>query len=126
MASLPAHGGNIRSMATVLGCAPEEILDFSANINPLGPPAWLRPVVARALAGTAHYPEPRADGLRRIAATRMGVEPLNVVAGNGSSELLYALPRVCAARGLGRAVLPVPCYGDYERACNAAGLSCEI
>jgi cobyric acid synthase CobQ/L-threonine-O-3-phosphate decarboxylase len=125
MASLPAHGGNIRSMATALGCAPEEILDFSANINPLGPPAWLRPVVARALAGTAHYPEPRVEGLRRIAATRMGVEPENVVAGNGSSELLYALPRVCVARGLGRAVLPVPCYGDYERACEAAGLSCE-
>ncbi|MGE4443298.1 MAG: cobyric acid synthase [Desulfomicrobium sp.] len=126
MASLPAHGGNIRSMATALGCAPEEILDFSANINPLGPPAWLRPVVARALSGTAHYPEPRAEALRRIAATRMGVEPGNVVAGNGSSELLYALPRVCASGGLGRAVLPVPCYGDYARACEAAGLSCEI
>jgi cobyric acid synthase CobQ/L-threonine-O-3-phosphate decarboxylase len=126
MAILPAHGGNIRSMATALGCAPEEILDFSANINPLGPPAWLRPVVARALAGTAHYPEPRAEGLCRIAATRMGVAPENVVAGNGSSELLYALPRVCAARGLGRAVLPVPCYGDYARACEAAGLFCEM
>ncbi len=125
MANLPAHGGNIRSMAAALGCAPEQILDFSANINPLGPPAWLRPVVARALAGTAHYPEPRAETLRRIAATRMGVAPLNVVAGNGSSELLYALPRVCTARGLGRAVLPVPCYGDYERACKAADLSCE-
>jgi cobyric acid synthase CobQ/L-threonine-O-3-phosphate decarboxylase len=125
MASLPAHGGNIRSMATALGCAPEEILDFSANINPLGPPAWLRPVVARALAGTAHYPEPRADALRRIAATRMDVEPENVVAGNGSSELLYALPRICAARGFERVVLPVPCYGDYARACEAAGLSCE-
>ena len=126
MSNLPAHGGNIRSTATALGCAPEEILDFSANINPLGPPAWLRPVVARALAGTAHYPEPRAEGLRRIAATRMGLEPGNVVAGNGSSELLYALPRVCTAGGLGRAVLPVPCYGDYARACEAAGLSCEI
>jgi cobyric acid synthase CobQ/L-threonine-O-3-phosphate decarboxylase len=126
MKKLPAHGGDIRSMARTLGCAPEEILDFSANINPLGPPTWLRPVVARAMAGTAHYPEPRAEGLRRIAAARMGVEPENVVAGNGSSELLYALPRVCAARGLGRAVLPAPCYGDYARACEAAGLSCEM
>ena len=125
MTTLPAHGGNILSMARTLGCAPEEILDFSANINPLGPPAWLRPVVARAMSGIAHYPEPRADGFRRMAAVRMGVDLDNVVAGNGSSELLYALPRVCAARGLGRAVLPVPCYGDYERACKAAGLLCE-
>lgn len=125
MASLSVHGGNIRSMASVLGCAPEEILDFSANINPLGPPAWLRPVVARALSQTAHYPEPRAEALCRIAAARMGLTPENVVAGNGSSELLYALPRVCAAMGLERAVLPVPCYGDYQRAIEAAGLSCQ-
>jgi cobyric acid synthase CobQ/L-threonine-O-3-phosphate decarboxylase len=112
-------------MAEALGCAPEDILDFSANINPLGPPAWLRPVVARALAGTAHYPQPRAEGLRRIAASRMGVQSENVVAGNGSSELLYALPRVCAAQGITRAVLPVPCYGDYGRAAAAAGISCQ-
>ena len=112
-------------MARALGCAPEEILDFSANINPLGAPAWLRPVVARAMSATAHYPEPRAESLRAAAAGRFGVEPCQVVAGNGSSELLYAVPRVCAAGGIGRALLPVPCYGDYARACEAAGLAVE-
>lgn len=122
---LPAHGGNVIAAARTLGCAPEEILDFSANINPLGPPPWLRPVVARALSAAGHYPEPRAEALRRIAAERLGTGPENVVAGNGSSELLYALPRVCASMGIRRAVLPVPCYGDYERACATAGLACE-
>jgi cobyric acid synthase CobQ/L-threonine-O-3-phosphate decarboxylase len=125
MAALPAHGGNVRATAEALGCAPEDLLDFSANINPLGPPPWLRPVAARALAGTAHYPEPRAEGLRRAAAERMGLDPGNVIAGNGSSELLYAAPRVCREMGLRRAVLPVPCYGDYDRACRAAGLARE-
>jgi cobyric acid synthase CobQ/L-threonine-O-3-phosphate decarboxylase len=112
-------------MARLLGCEPHEILDFSANLNPLGPPSWLRPVVARALAGTAHYPEPRADELRRLAADRLGLAIQNVVAGNGSSELLFATPRVCRDRGIMRAVLPAPCYTDYERACSAAGLVCE-
>lgn len=31
-----AHGGNIREAATVLGISPDQLLDFSANINPLG------------------------------------------------------------------------------------------
>jgi cobyric acid synthase CobQ/L-threonine-O-3-phosphate decarboxylase len=124
MAALPPHGGNVRAMARTLGCNPEEILDFSANINPLGPPAWLRPVVARALAGTAHYPEPRAAGVCRAGAERLGVGEEHVVAGNGSSELLYAVPRICRSRGITRVVLPVPCYGDYARACEAAGLAC--
>lgn len=30
-----AHGGNIREAAALLGIAPGELLDFSANINPL-------------------------------------------------------------------------------------------
>ncbi len=125
MAALPPHGGNVRAMARTLGCNPEDILDFSANINPLGPPAWLRPVVARALAGTAHYPDPRAAGVCRAGAERLDVGVEHVVAGNGSSELLYAVPRVCRTRGITRAVLPVPCYGDYARACEAAGLACR-
>lgn len=36
-----AHGGNIREAAALLGIAPGELLDFSANINPLGMPASL-------------------------------------------------------------------------------------
>ena len=36
-----AHGGNIREAAGLLGIAPGELLDFSANINPLGMPASL-------------------------------------------------------------------------------------
>ena len=33
-----AHGGNLRQAAERYGISEEEILDFSANINPLGPP----------------------------------------------------------------------------------------
>jgi len=39
------HGGNIRQLAQAGGRLPGEILDFSANINPLGPPEWLRPMI---------------------------------------------------------------------------------
>ena len=125
MADLTAHGGNVRLAARTLGCPVSEILDFSANINPLGPPPWLRPVVARALGQAVHYPQPRAQSLCAAAAGRLGLDAAQVVAGNGSSELLYALPRVVRAMGLWRAILPVPCYGDYDRACRAAGLAVD-
>ena len=38
------HGGNLHELAARLGCKAEEILDCSANINPLGPPEQLWPV----------------------------------------------------------------------------------
>lgn len=37
-----AHGGNIREAATVLGISPDQLLDFSANINPLGMPVSVK------------------------------------------------------------------------------------
>ncbi|GAG42765.1 unnamed protein product, partial [marine sediment metagenome] len=36
------HGGNLRELAARAGRPVGDILDFSANINPLGPPQWLR------------------------------------------------------------------------------------
>ena len=112
-------------MAARLGCAVADIVDFSANINPLGPPAWLRSVLARTVSELHHYPEPRSTGLCQSAAACFGLTADQIVAGNGSSELLFALPRLCAARGIERALLPAPCYGDYARACAAAGLMVE-
>ncbi|MDT8335035.1 MAG: hypothetical protein RQ753_05015, partial [Desulfurivibrionaceae bacterium] len=57
------HGGNLSELATRIGVDPARILDFSASINPLGPPEYLRMVVSRTLEKLAHYPEPHSEGL---------------------------------------------------------------
>ncbi len=113
------HGGNLRHLARVSGRAVENILDFSANINPLGPPESLGEIISRNLGDLIHYPDPYAAGFTRAVAEYHGVEAQRVVAGNGSSELLFLLPRVHRGK---RAVIPVPSYIDYTRACEAAGL----
>lgn len=120
MANDFTHGGHIGELAARAGCAPGELLDFSANINPLGPPAWVRSVVARELGASVHYPSPHAEALCRAGAARFGCGVDEAVAGNGSTELLYALP---GALGFGRALIPVPAYTDYRRACELAGVA---
>ncbi len=35
----PVHGRNVEQIALTYGLRPEEIIDFSANINTAGPPA---------------------------------------------------------------------------------------
>lgn len=116
------HGGEVRALAARAGCAVGELADFSASINPLGPPDWLRGEVSAALTGLRHYPDPYAGPLCAAAAQRFGCAADEVVAGNGSTELLYALPR---ALGLTRALVPAPAYGDYRRACELAGLAVD-
>ena len=113
------HGGNRSRLAQLAGKAPDEILDFSANINPLGPPDWLRPVISRNLSELVHYPDPQAGALVAAASRRYGASADEILTGNGSTELLYLLAQVTGKK---RAVIPVPCYTDYARAARLAGM----
>jgi L-threonine-O-3-phosphate decarboxylase len=100
-----------------------DVLDFSASINPLGPPEGLRPVLVRAMDRLVHYPDPDAAGLVELLARHCGVAPQQVVAGNGSTEILFALARGCEFE---RALIPVPSYADYARAIETAGRPVEF
>jgi adenosylcobyric acid synthase len=112
------HGGNLRELALRAGLNEDAILDFSASINPLGPPDGLRPALARSIDRVVHYPDPDCTALVECLAERFGVSPEQIVVGNGSTEIFYALAR---ALPFGRAIIPVPSYTDYAASVRAAG-----
>ncbi len=116
------HGGNLRKLAEDTGRPPKDLLDFSANINPLGPPEWLRPLISSMVSSLVHYPDPDCSSLKRTIATHFGVSEEEVLVGNGSTEIIYLLPQ---ALSLTRAIIPVPSYFDYVRAVELAGMSVE-
>jgi len=114
------HGGNLLKLSLVSGKPAGEILDFSANINPLGPPEMFRPLIAAQIGDLVHYPDPDCMDLVRAFSDRYGVAPEEVLMGNGSMEHLFLLPQILGKR---RALIPVPTYVDYERAAELAGLA---
>lgn len=116
------HGGNIRKLAQASGRPEQEILDFSANINPLGPPEWLRPLISRRLSSIIHYPDPDCSLLRRSISAHYGVTEEEVLVGNGSTEIIHLLPRVLPIQG---SLIPVPSYSDYANAVELAGKVAE-
>ena len=114
MDSIPGntgHGGNIHLLSRKISTA-RPILDFSANINPLGPPSWLRRVISRSLADIVHYPDPDSYEFVRAIAQKYQVRPNLVIPANGTTELLYQLPAILPCK---RAVIPVPSYIDYQK-----------
>jgi len=113
------HGGNIRAMAEAVGLQADDILDFSANVNPLGFPEWLPSIVDRHLEAITRYPDSDCVSLVETVAARYGVEKEDVIVGNGSTEILYELPQAIAAD---RVVIAVPAYIDYRRAAERAGM----
>ena len=113
------HGGNVYNAARKKELPVEEILDFSANINPFGPPEWLRPCISAGVDKLLHYPDPYSSPLVQAIASRHGVASGMVIAGNGSTELLYQLPKLLDCK---RAIIPVPCYVDYLRVMELAAI----
>ena len=120
-----AHGGNVHKLAERAGVRPGDLVDFSASINPLGPPSWLAEEIASSLADVVHYPDPEAADLTLAACERYKVWPTQALAGNGASELLPAVCNLAARMGHKRAIIPVPAYVDVDRCCRLAGLSVE-
>jgi cobyric acid synthase CobQ/L-threonine-O-3-phosphate decarboxylase len=113
------HGGDVHTAASAKSIEIDQILDFSANINPLGAPEWLRSCVSRGLDSVLHYPDPSASVLKTIISKKLDVPVRNVLVANGSTELLYQLPRVLQCK---RAVIPVPCYIDYLKVMQLANI----
>jgi len=107
------HGGNIRLLASKAGCSEEDLIDFSASINPSGPPLGLRVAINRTINKVVHYPDRECKELTSAITSFYGCNSENIIVGNGSTELLYALPRVLSCC---RAIIPVPSYCDYAAA----------
>lgn len=100
------HGGNVYAYT-------KEIMDFSANINPLG-------LSAKGIANcrnwetlVQHYPEPNAVSLRKRLSAFYQIPENEIVLGNGATELLYILANILRPE---EAWIPAPTFSEYERA----------
>ncbi|MBD2100486.1 threonine-phosphate decarboxylase CobD [Leptolyngbya sp. FACHB-261] len=115
----PQHGGNLQWAAHLAKCAPEDLLDFSSSINPLGPPASALAALQAGLTALKAYPDPAYRRFREaVAAYHQLPSPDWVLPGNGAAELLTWAARDLSS--LDAVGLVVPAFGDYERALRSA------
>jgi threonine-phosphate decarboxylase len=112
------HGGDVWAAARRRGVPLSGLMDFSANINPLGPSLRARRRLAQDLALVAHYPDKKQGELRRLLAARDGVAEDCILFGNGATQLIHLIPRV---RQYQQALLVEPTFSEYRRALANAG-----
>jgi cobyric acid synthase CobQ/L-threonine-O-3-phosphate decarboxylase len=112
------HGGNIDKINRKPGFGENDLIDFSANINPLGLPDELKYSILQNLGEVVHYPDPNSNEFIAGVCERFGVKPENVIVGNGASELFFGLVRIIEKQ---RVVIVSPSYSDYERAALLEG-----
>ncbi|MCG9892811.1 MAG: threonine-phosphate decarboxylase CobD [Thermosynechococcaceae cyanobacterium MS004] len=115
----PQHGGNLSWAAAQAGCLPTEILDFSASINPLGPPQSVLKAIRQHLDEISSYPDPASTILRQ-ALSQLHQVPMDwILVGNGAAELLTWACRSLSE--LKQVHLVTPAFSDYGRALRAFG-----
>ncbi|OKH28152.1 threonine-phosphate decarboxylase CobD [Chroogloeocystis siderophila] len=115
----PIHGGNLAWAAAVAGCSPSDILDFSASINPLGPPKSVIAAIQAHIGDLSAYPDPNYGELRTALGQWHQLPPEWILPGNGSAELLTWAGWDLAQ--LAKTYLFTPAFADYYRALKAFG-----
>jgi len=120
-AMITKHGGNIY--------AHPNMLDFSANINPLGTPQAIQKAVQHSLTELHCYPDPDCTKLRRYIAQKEHLPNHTILCGNGAADLIFTLCfalRVLYCDNYANlitvpsALLVAPCFSEYAQALRAA------
>ena len=111
------HGGDLRTAEDIYGHR-NKWLDFSANMNPFGPPVMVREIMRKHWREIAHYPDPEVRELRSKLAERYQIPPESILVGNGAAELIDL-----AVRTLHPAKTAVirPSFSEYEEAVHKIG-----
>ncbi|MCR4806325.1 MAG: aminotransferase class I/II-fold pyridoxal phosphate-dependent enzyme [Lachnospiraceae bacterium] len=112
------HGSDLEKIEKIYGIRKEEIVSFSANVNPLGLSGKLRTSLADHLDVITGYPDREYTDLRKVIADYCATEYENVIVGNGSTELISLFIQIQHPK---KALIVGPTYSEYEREVSLGG-----
>ena len=115
------HGSDLEKIEKVFGIKKEDIVSYSANVNPLGISHKLREVLSQHLDAITRYPDREYTKLRQCIANYTGAQMENIIMGNGSTELISLFIQTNHPK---KAMILGPTYSEYERDINLGGGTC--
>jgi len=105
------HGGNIFQVARQKGLNAENIIDFSANINPLGMSPRAKKIIASSSSALSNYPDNEAYEFINELSIYHDLPADNFIAGNGSSEFITLIPAILRPKSV---LMVAPTFSEYE------------
>jgi threonine-phosphate decarboxylase len=113
------HGGDLVGAARLYGGSPSEYLDFSANINPLGPPQAVLQLLRERAAdpdALSRYPDQHYRALREALAHHATCSRESIVVAGGGAALFDVVVRALRPASC---LLPIPAFSEYKRVLDA-------
>ncbi len=115
------HGADVLEAAEEAGLKCEDIVDFSSNVNPLGPSEKVIEAIKGSFGQIQNYPDSCSSALREAIANHyLGISKDCVIVGNGSTELIYMFAETFLQKG-DEVLIPAPSFGEYEKAASKTG-----
>lgn len=102
------HGGDIYSKSHI-----ENLLDLSANINPLGMPEKVKKAIIDNIENYEAYPDPLCRSLRKALAEAHNINEDFIVCGNGAADVIFRLVLSLKPK---KAIILAPTFAEYEEA----------
>lgn len=115
------HGGNIFQIERRYSIDKKELLDFSANINPLGVPKTLINIIKKSTEDLQYYPDADYYELKSAIAQYYDVEKEHIFIGNGAVQVIFDAISAIQPK---KAIILTPTFNEYERALKSVG--CNI
>ncbi len=102
---------------------PDNVIDFSVNTNPYGPPSCLKSALKSGalIEMLTSYPDPEVTQLKSELADSFGINSSMLLIGNGAAELIFLIANVFQNK---RVAIIEPAFSEYRDACIAYG--CEV
>lgn len=113
-----AHGGNKEALALEMGFSPDECLDFSANINPLGLSQKMLERLEASFRKLVHYPDVDYKKSKAALADFHACSSQQILLSNGAVDLFYELARTVRPANL---LILSPTFMEYEKAFGQVG-----
>ena len=106
------HGSDLEKIESIYGIRKEDIISFSANVNPLGVSPLLRASLSEKIDAITTYPDREYTSLRKCIAEYCHTDYENIIVGNGSTELISLFIQIEHPK---KALVIGPTYSEYER-----------
>ena len=107
----PVSHGGLYSMPNLRN----DILDFSSNINPLGPSPKVLKTIKNQLDTIQIYPDSESLELRKNLQQYTKIQSTQIVVGNGATEIIYNFCKAFLSRKT-PVLIAIPTFGEYEAA----------
>ena len=112
------HGSDLEKIESIYGIKKEDIISFSANVNPLGVSPLLRSTLSAQIDAITSYPDREYTSLRKCIAEYCHTDYENIIVGNGSTELISLFIQIEHPK---KALVIGPTYSEYEREISLGG-----